>query len=128
MESSQSLIYIMSTHNIPIENISIDKQGINLTIQGRQFRVWYKYFPEFLEAPLRCIFDVRFCSWSMAAEPDAVVWHDEDSFHWPELEMDIHARNLFDQSLNEGRGVGRPAPFTTKICYAAWTARGKESR
>jgi hypothetical protein len=109
--------------NIPIENIEIDTLGITLLVRGREFRVLYEHFPEFLEAPLRCLFDVEFSAWAMTADCDQIVWHDEDSFHWREIEMDIHAINLFDQSLNVGRGKDRPAPFETKIVYASWVAR-----
>jgi hypothetical protein len=112
--------------NIPIENITIDTEGITLSVRGRNFRVLYEYFPEFLAAPLRCIFDVEFAAWSMTADSNEIVWDDEDTFHWREIEMDVHARNFFDQSLNEGCGKDRPAPFETKVIYAPWTARGRE--
>jgi hypothetical protein len=109
--------------NIPIENIEIDTLGITLLVRGREFRVLYEHFPEFLEAPLKYIFEAKFTAWDMTADSGAIKWNNEDSFHWPTLEMDIHAINLFDQSLNVGRGGNRPAPFETKIVYASWVAR-----
>jgi hypothetical protein len=100
------------------------KDGLQFSALGRDFLILFKFFPEFREAPLSYLFDVTVSLWNEIAEDGSYTWHEEDAFHWRELDMDVHARNFFDQSLNdEDRAARRPRPFTTKIIYAPWVVR-----
>ena len=107
-----------------IQKFTIDKDGIAFTAFERDFLILFRFWPEFREVPIHLLFDVTISQWGKTSDDGSYTWHEEDSFHWRELDMDVHARSFFDQSLNdEVRAAKRDLPFTTKIIYAPWVVR-----
>ena len=63
-----------------VEGLSIDKHGIWLLVNKKEYFLSSKEFPWFVEATIGQIFDVNF-------------YHDSH-LHWPLLDIDIHIKSL----------------------------------